>query len=299
MTSIYYNNRYIAAGHSFDTTRKSGLLAADLLSNPVPGVTIKSPVSLTERDLMRAHDPQYINAVRTGFPERLAASQGFRWDSGLWTGVCASNGGIVAATLEAMRTGQNTGSLSSGLHHARYEGGMGFCTFNGLALAALAARRQKKDARVLLIDADAHCGGGTNSILKHCNWVDSIDISTSGLDTYQADNVRWSMDIVSNPRNYLSTLQFRLDELDQFGYKYDVLIYNAGMDCEERCFIGGLDGLSADIIADRERKVYAWAHQRKMPVAFTLAGGYSGSKLPEGELTKLHRLTVEAAAGVL
>ena len=41
----------------------------------------------------------------------------------------------VAAGLAALQSGV-AGSLSSGLHHARRERGDGYCTFNGLAIAA-------------------------------------------------------------------------------------------------------------------------------------------------------------------
>ena len=74
--------------------------------------------------------------------------------------VCASNGGAVAAA-RAARAGGVAGSLSSGLHHAGRDRGAGFCTFNGLVLAARAALSEGA-ARVLVLDLDAHCGGGTH-----------------------------------------------------------------------------------------------------------------------------------------
>jgi hypothetical protein len=67
------------------------------------------------------------------------ATQGFPWDPALWEMVCTSNGGVIAAAIEALRTRRVSGSLSSGLHHARRARGAGFCTFNGLVLAARAA----------------------------------------------------------------------------------------------------------------------------------------------------------------
>src|SRR5207249_1324240 len=77
---------------------------------------------------------------------------------------------------------RNAGSLSSGLHHASRASGMGFCTFNGLALATKAARDQ--GARVLIIDLDAHGGGGTYSIVKRWPDVVQLDLVVSLLDSY-------------------------------------------------------------------------------------------------------------------
>jgi hypothetical protein len=47
----------------------------------------------------------------------------------------------------------------------------------------------------------------------------------------------------------------------------------------------------------RERLVFDWCRDRKLPIAFVLAGGYVGSGLDEKGLIDLHRLTVAAAVG--
>src|SRR6185369_4139490 len=109
-----------------------------------------------------------------------AESQGFSWDPGLWRMVLASNGGVVAAARAALQDGV-AGSLSSGLHHARHERGAGFCTFNGLALAARAALDAGAGS-VLILDLDAHCGGGTTSLIEREPRIWQSDVSVSGLD---------------------------------------------------------------------------------------------------------------------
>ena len=77
------------------------------------------------------------------------------------------------------------------------------------------------------------------------------------------------------------------------------MIYNAGMDPHEDCLIGGLDGITTELLAEREQLVFAWAAARDLPIAFALAGGYTGPSMPADRLTGLHRLTVEAAADSL
>jgi len=42
--------------------------------------------------------------------------------------------------------------------------------------------------------------------------------------------------------------------------------------------------------------VFGWCRDRKLPVAFVLAGGYLGPHLDETELVRLHRLTLLSAA---
>jgi hypothetical protein len=43
--------------------------------------------------------------------------------------------------------------------------------------------------------------------------------------------------------------------------------------------------------------VFDWCRERRLPVAFVLAGGYVGPGLDQASLVALHRLTLHAAAG--
>lgn len=138
MIKVFYSPDYVAAAVSFDTTRKSGWIAESLVTHPVEGVEIVAPRPLDLNEIAAVHHPAYVTAVKSGEPRDLAESHGLSWDAGMWPMVAASNGGVVAAALAAMSEGV-AGSLSSGLHHARYESGMGYCTFNGLVIAAKAA----------------------------------------------------------------------------------------------------------------------------------------------------------------
>ena len=61
------------------------------------------PAPLTDAQLATVHERNYVQAIRTGAPSRLVGATGFAWDPGLWTSVCASNGGAVAAALAALQ----------------------------------------------------------------------------------------------------------------------------------------------------------------------------------------------------
>src|SRR5206468_3112593 len=153
-------------------------------------------------------------AVETGIPRRLAESQGFAWDAQLWPMVLASNGGVVAAALTALEQGAS-GSLSSGLHHAAYGGGDGFCTFNGLVIAARAALAAGADA-VLILDLDAHCGGGTASLIANMPRIWQLDVSVSAFDRY-ANSDRLRLELIEDGLHYLSTIRRMLAEADRRG----------------------------------------------------------------------------------
>jgi len=255
------------------------------------------------------HDPEYARAVETGVPRGLAESQGFTWDAGLWPMVLASNGGAVAAALEALEHGLS-GSLSSGLHHARRRAGAGFCTFNGLVIAAFEALATGVES-VLILDLDAHCGGGTASLIASEPRIWQMDVSVDSFDYYghtlgshtdadrddsgHKDQRIW-LGMVGGSGGYLDEIERGLEEVGRRVPRFDLCLYNAGMDPFEGCSTGGLTGITRSILAAREALVFEWCRQKAAAVAFVLAGGYIGWNLDADGLVDLHRLTLAAAA---
>jgi acetoin utilization deacetylase AcuC-like enzyme len=290
---VFYSRDYTLAGYAFDTTRKAQWVAESLAETPIAQVEICAPAATNAQRLGLLHDPVYVEAVRSGAPRSLAQSQGFTWDAGMWPMVMASNGGVVDAARDALVNGV-AGSLSSGLHHARRDHGAGFCTFNGLALAARAVL-DAGATRVLILDLDAHCGGGTHSLISSDTRIWQTDLAVNLFDAYQPTE-RTTLDLVSRSEAYLPTLETRLHELDGGGSRFDVCLYNAGMDPYEGCEVGGLAGINQEMLARREALVFAWCRKHGIPVAFVLAGGYIGPRLSQGLLVDLHRLTIAAAA---
>jgi acetoin utilization deacetylase AcuC-like enzyme len=288
---LFFSPDYLSSSTPFDTLQKPGWVAALLNTRPVPSVELIAPTPLTEADLEAVHDPVYVRAIRSGDDPRLVETTGFAWDAGLWTSVGASNGGAVAAALAALRSGTHAGSLSCGLHHARCDSGHGFCTFNGLALAARAAIDDGA-RRILVLDLDAHFGGGTARIVADWPEVTHLDVAVSAFDGY-APADRQTVRLVSCPEDYLPTIASLLEGATG---SWDLVLYNAGMDPHEGSAIGGLRGVTTEMLAERERVVFAWARRRGVPVAFVLAGGYAGARLSRESLAGLHRLTISAAS---
>jgi acetoin utilization deacetylase AcuC-like enzyme len=292
MITVYFDPAYAAAEYEFPTTRKARWIVESLIANPIPGIHLQSPAALTESQLLSVHDADYIRAVLTGEPRSLAESQELEWDPGLWPMVLSSNGGTVAAAVLALKEGA-AGSLSSGLHHARRERGAGYCTFNGLAIAALAAC-DAGAGDVLVLDLDAHCGGGTHSIVGQHEHIWQIDVSTNRYDLYEPGD-HTSLDIVENAVDYLPTIERRLREAA--GRRLGLCLYNAGMDPHESCPAGALAGITDELLRKRENLVFEWCRERNLPIAFVMAGGYvSTPYMKKDHLVELHRLTLQAAA---
>lgn len=291
--NVYYSPDYVCSGYGFDTTRKAGWIAESLARNPIDGVELVGPEPLTAAQVMAVHSPEYVRAIESGEPRALAESQGFDWDPGIWPMVLASNGGAVAAALSAMENGVAAGSLSSGLHHARRDTGAGYCTFNGLVIAARAALVAGARS-VLILDLDAHCGGGTASLIADEPRICQADVSVDRCDCYPP-TARARLTVVTEPANYLGAIRATLHHALAEAGPFDLCIYNAGIDPFEYCGTGGLAGITSSMLEERERLVFEFGRTNHVPVAFVLAGGYTSTRLSEERLVELHRMTITAA----
>jgi acetoin utilization deacetylase AcuC-like enzyme len=203
--------------------------------------------------------------------------------------VLASTGGVRAAVLSALSSATFAGSLSSGLHHARRDRGYGYCTVNGLVVGAVAAQANGA-GRVLIVDFDAHCGGGTAGLIDGLDGIEQIDVSVNSFDSYESRPD--AKLVLSSATTYLDDVEAALDAVPS-PTSIDLVIYNAGMDPHERA--GGVRGIDAEILAAREQRLFEWASALRLPVAWVLAGGYTGA-ITMDELVELHRLTITAAA---
>ena len=279
---VFYSDDY-AVGEGLETVTKSKLLAQMIKEGRVPRVELVAPKIATEEELEAIHSREYVASVLSGAIESIAAGT---WSKKLVKSILATTGGMRDATNEALRNGRS-GSFSSGLHHARTDAGMGFCTFNGLALAALEALKKVKSVGIL--DLDAHCGGGTADILKSNKRVRLADVSVCSYDSWTPTaKSRHFIQVVDKPKTYLATVEEALKSLE--GVEF--LIYNAGMDTHERA--GGLKGITLEIIQEREMRVVEWARAQNVPIVFALAGGYTWSGLTLKEVAELHLETVRA-----
>ncbi len=291
--NVYYDRAYTGAAFAFETTRKATWVADSLASDPIAGVRLVAPEPLRWEQVAQVHASDYVQAIRGGEPRALAQSQSLDWDAGLGPMVLATNGGALAAALDALKNGLS-GSLSSGLHHARRASGLGYCTFNGLVIAARAALDAGAGA-VLILDLDAHCGGGTAELIAEEPGIWQQDVSVNDFDHY-ASSERIRLHMVQDSADYLPTIRSCLQAIDASGVAFDLCLYNAGMDPHEGSADGGLEGIDTQMLQERENLVFEWCRRRGLPVAFVLAGGYIGARLDAAGLVALHRLTLRAAA---
>ena len=287
---IYFSPDFVVEG-GFDTISKAGELAHSLTVNPIAGTEIVSPAPATRRDIVAVHDEHYVDQVLNG------RSGQFSGDDESATSVLASTGGVLRAVETVLENGGCAGSLSSGLHHAKYDSSSGYCTFNGLVIGARQALKLGA-RRVLILDLDAHCGGGTKELIgllrdQDIDGIEQVDVSVSSFDQYH--NASFAQLKIVGASEYLPTIEQSLSDIAD-PQSIDLVIYNAGMDPHEKA--GGVTGITDRVIRQREAMVFEWAKSHALPIVWVLAGGYSGGSFTKGHVAALHRITAEEAARV-
>lgn len=228
-------------------------------------------------ELIGVHQYSFISAV---LANREPDGYGKRTGENLKQVLNANNCFMTAA-----RYATNTGAACvmapvSGFHHAGPAYNGGFCTFNGLAAAAVTA--SKKGLKVTILDFDDHFGNGTDDCLKGKR-IPSSKIShyTFGRDVDLSGGKRFVQDLYDCLRQHVDL------------FKPDLVLYQAGADSHTNDRLGsGL--LTTAMMATRDRAVFSSCLENKVPVVWNLAGGYQDID----RVVELHMQTAKIAADV-
>ncbi len=111
----------------------------------------------TKNDFLIAHKEQYVEAFFDG-KKPLCETSGLKWSPEFAETVTYTNASLYYSILNSIKKPKEVSlSLTSGFHHAHPDGGEGFCTFSGQAIASLKIYRNL-GLRGVYIDLDGHYG---------------------------------------------------------------------------------------------------------------------------------------------
>ena len=299
MLTAFYDPGYAAPiGAHIMPIRKFGLVAEGLRT--AGDIRLAPPAPLSEADLRRVHTQRYIDAVRTGEPRALAESQKFPWSPELFPSVCLTGGGCLAAARQAMRDGA-AAALVSGFHHACADHGEGFCTFNSLVVSLETMRAAGEIQTAAVLDMDLHYGNGTAQLAASRPWLFAVSIYGNDY----CENIP-HRDVTTrhhaDGENHISfALPAGCDRAHMFremddalppiaARKPGVLLYQAGADPYHEDPYSPLALDHADLLA-RDVRVFAFAKEHRIPIAWVLAGGYTEDI---GKVVRVHLGTFDA-----
>ena len=293
MQAFYADNFVLPLpdGHRFPMAKYR--LLRDRVVSELPGVQMLQAPTATDGELALAHTPAYIQAVAHGtLPAPAQREIGFPWSPAMAERARRSVGATVAAARLALGLGARpqgvAANLAGGTHHAYSHKGGGFCVFNDVGVAARLMqtewarhyRHQRQPLQVAVIDLDVHQGNGTASIFSGDPSVFTLSIHGEKNFPFRKEASDLDVELPDGCTDapYLQALEHALDELDRHP-KPGLIFFLAGADP----FVGdrlGRLGLSYDGLEARDRRVFDWAWQRRIPLAFCMAGGY-GVKIDE------------------
>ncbi|MGH7804320.1 MAG: histone deacetylase family protein [Candidatus Binatia bacterium] len=304
MITAFYDPGYEAPiGDHVMPMRKFALLAGALAAEP--RVHLVAPEPLREEDLLLVHTAEYVRAVRTGEPRALAESQKFPWSPALYPSVLLTGGGCLAAARDALDE-RVAAALVSGFHHAHADHGEGFCTFNSLVVTIDRLRAERKVDRVAIVDLDLHYGNGTASLAATRPYL--FNLSIYGNDyaenrPYRDVEIRRHADgpnhqSIALPNGcdragLLAAMTDGFERLRAWG-RADLVLYQAGADPYREDPYSPL-ALDAADLRERDRRVFEWAREESLPIAWVLAGGYTPDV---SRVVEVHHNTFRAALDV-
>jgi acetoin utilization deacetylase AcuC-like enzyme len=285
----FYSDNFVLplpVGHRFPMVKYS--LLRERVASEIAGVRLHQAPAATDGELALVHAPDYVRAVAEGLlPADAQREIGFPWSAAMVERSRRSAGATVAAARAALGgAGRGAGegiaaNLAGGTHHASADRGGGFCVFNDSAVAArLMQAEHTRGARgnmplkVAIIDLDVHQGNGTASIFAADSSV--FTLSLHGAKNFPFRKEAGDLDVEladgCTDEPYLEALQHALAELDR-RFRPGLVIYIAGADPFAGDRLGRLS-LSFGGLQARDRQVFDWAWQRRIPLAFSMAGGY-------------------------
>src|SRR5882672_10551656 len=233
------------------------------------------PSPASDEDLLRVHTADWVHKLKTG---TLTASEVMKlevpYSKELAEAVWLAAGGTILAGHSALRDGFGS-NLSGGFHHAYPGHGEGFCAIHDVAVAIRKLQADGAVKKAMVVDTDVHHGNGTAAIFRNDPTVFTISIHQknnypaykppSSIDLHMADRVE--------DDEYLETLiPVVAESLEKF--QPEIVFYVGGADpyCKDQ--LGGLM-LTKKGLKERDKRVFAEARKRGVPVATTLAGGYA------------------------
>ena len=234
-----------SGGHPESPESKRRLKSLMDVSGLTDRLTVLSADPVTDDDLLRVHDPAYIER----FKQLSKGSGGEIGPEALF-----SHGGFEIATLSAGLAKRAVAEVLSGVHRNAYalsrppghhclpDQGLGFCLLANIPIAVEAARAEQGLGRVAIVDWDVHHGNGTQHIYyerpdtltislhqEHCFPVDTGAVDERGAGAGLGHNLNVPLPPGSGHETYLHAVrEIVLPALERF--RPELVVIANGLD---------------------------------------------------------------------
>jgi histone deacetylase 11 len=283
---VYSENYGIHLGglerlHPFDIRKYRRIYEALENQGVLSAADVYVPAELAPRQIRMVHTAKFVESLKdpaqvAGYLEAPATKMLPRrvLENGVLRPFRTASGGTILAAREALKYGVGI-NLGGGYHHAKPDHGEGFCIYADIPIAIRVLREEKKIGRVLVVDLDVHQGNGTIVCTKDDPQTYTFSIHQRGI--YPIPKEKGDRDVEIPPGTtdleYLAILKRELPKALTKSRPKVVFV------------VAGCDTLRGDPLASvfmtpegvvqRDLYVVDTCLRRKIPVVFTLGGGYS------------------------
>ncbi len=269
--------------HPFDSFKYDKIAEALLDRGLVPADGFLVPAPVSQATLEAVHDPAYLEALldHRRLSEVIEVPvPGIFGQASIEARILdpfrRASGGTIAMAQAALEHGVGI-NLGGGYHHARPEGGHGFCVYNDVAAALHTLRAEGFEGKVLIVDTDAHQGDGNHAAFADDPRVYTLSLQQKGI--FPQPRVPGDRDVELpagiDDRAYLARLGDALEKALETAQPA-LLVHVAGSDVLWDDPLTEL-GISVEGLVERDLLVFHAARGRGVPYLHLLAGGYGPS----------------------
>lgn len=254
--------------HQHISAEKASLLVKEMQAVFPRAFDLQHFAILSDVDLSAAHNFKFIEDLKMGRTENGMHNK----DPQVFNHAVKSCSAFYGACEMALDQGTAMAPVH-GFHHAGYDFAGGFCTLNGLMVAAVNLLEQGYIERALIIDLDGHHGNGTEDIIQHLSLENRF--------------IHWgTMMGMTNRNQIFDKLERRLGPVLTEA-NIDLIIYQAGADIHIDDPLGA-GKLTTEEMIRRDYLIFKTAQELKVPLVWNLAGGYNDME----KVLQLHMNTV-------
>ena len=275
---IFYTDTFsisLPDNHSFPVTKYTRLREKITAAGIVDPDDLRIPEPASDNEILRVHESEYWRRLQNGdLTPKEIRRVGLPWSPEIVVRARHSAGATIAACRTALEEGVAV-NLGGGTHHAFSDRGQGFCWLNDTVIAARTMQTESRADHILIVDCDVHQGNGTAAILANDSTVFTFSIHGKNNFPFhkESSDLDIALDDGCGDDEYLTALDTGISK-SMNGIEADLVIYLAGSDpyLDDRY---GRMSLTKAGLAARDHLVFQRAYDAGLPVAVTMAGGYS------------------------
>jgi acetoin utilization deacetylase AcuC-like enzyme len=263
--------------------------------------------SIGRDDLLRVHDPGYVDRLLSDHPEpEIMAAYELLDQEGRYRRYDPAKADLPLSTLRDQELLKAGGTLQccrlalergfcfyfgGGSHHAQRGYGIGFCPVNDIVIALRRLQSEGRIATAWVIDVDAHKGDGTAALTVGDSSIVTLSIHMASGWPLDGEAV---VDGKPNPSFIDSDIDVPVEEGDDARYNIllasglkrlsayprpDLCVVVSGADPYEKDELPSTAPLKLSLaqMEERDALVYGFLHDRKISKAYLMAGGYGSS----------------------